>query len=45
MVDLRKELFPFYAGLGYREAGEEPFPEGYELLLPCRFMVLRKPLV
>ena len=45
VVDLRKELLPFYAGLGYREAGEEPFPEGYELLLPCRFMVLRKPLV
>ncbi len=44
VVDLRRELFPFYAGLGYREAGEEPFSEGYETRLPCRFVVLRKAL-
>lgn len=44
VVDRREELFPFYAQLGYRVAGEEPFPEGYDLRLPCRFVVLRKPL-
>ena len=44
VVDLRKELFAFYAGLGYREVGEEPFPAEVTPSLPCHFVVLRKPL-
>jgi N-acetylglutamate synthase-like GNAT family acetyltransferase len=44
VVDARTELFPFYAGLGYGREGEEPFPEGYALRIPCRFVVMRKTL-
>ncbi len=46
VVNLRKELFPFYAALGYAEAGAAAFPEGEEarLLRPCHFVVMRKAL-
>jgi GNAT superfamily N-acetyltransferase len=44
VVDVRTELLPFYEGLGYRKVGEEPFPDGYELRVPCRFVVMRKTL-
>jgi len=44
VVDLRKELFAFYAALGYREVGEEPFPAAVTPTHPCHFVVLRKPL-
>ncbi len=44
VVNVRAELVPFYAGLGYRREGEEPFPEGYELRMPCHFVVMRKAL-
>jgi GNAT superfamily N-acetyltransferase len=44
VVDVRTELLPFYEGLGYRRVGEEPFSEGYELRMPCRFVVMRKAL-
>lgn len=44
VVDVRTELLPFYDGLGYRRVGDEPFAEGYELRVPCRFLVFRKTL-
>jgi N-acetylglutamate synthase-like GNAT family acetyltransferase len=46
VVNLRKELFPFYARLGYAEAGAAAFPESERsrLLRPCHFVVMRKAL-
>jgi N-acetylglutamate synthase-like GNAT family acetyltransferase len=46
VVNLRKELFPFYARLGYAEAGAAAFPESERarLLRPCHFVVMRKVL-
>ena len=44
VVDVRTELLPFYSKLGYRRVGEEPFAEGYELRVPCCFVVMRKSL-
>ena len=44
VVDLRRELFPFYERLGYREAGFEPFPPEPATRQPCRFVVMRKSL-
>jgi len=44
VVDQRHELFPFYARLGYREAGTEPFPAQPSPRIPCRFVVMRKAL-
>jgi GNAT superfamily N-acetyltransferase len=44
VVDLRKELPPFYRRLGYEETGTEPFPEPEITKLPCRFVVMSKPL-
>ena len=44
VVDLRRELFPFYERLGYREAGFEPFPPEPSTRQPCRFVVMRKAL-
>jgi GNAT superfamily N-acetyltransferase len=44
VVNLRRELFPFYAHLGYVEAGTVPFPEkeSARLLEPCHFVLMRK---
>jgi N-acetylglutamate synthase-like GNAT family acetyltransferase len=46
VVNLRKELVPFYAALGYAEAGAAAFPEKEKarLLRPCHFIVMRKAL-
>ena len=44
VVNLRKELPPFYRGHGYVESGQEPFPEGVPLKLPCHFVRMSKPL-
>ena len=44
VVDLRRELFPFYEHLGYREVGREPFPPTPPTKRPCAFVVMRKPL-
>lgn len=46
VVNLRKELLPFYAALGYAASGAAPFPEGEasRLLHPCHFVVMRKAL-
>jgi GNAT superfamily N-acetyltransferase len=44
VVDLRSELPPFYRRLGYSEVGSEPFSDPERAKLPCRFIVMRKPL-
>lgn len=44
VVDLRKDLDPFYLGMGYRVSGEAPFPDGVETRIPCRFLVMSKSL-
>jgi GNAT superfamily N-acetyltransferase len=44
VVDLRKDLDPFYLGMGYRFSGEAAFPEGLETRIPCRFLVMSKSL-
>jgi GNAT superfamily N-acetyltransferase len=46
VVSLRVELFPFYAQLGYVEAGTAPFSESARerLLRPCHFVLMRKTL-
>ena len=46
VVNLRKELFPFYRALGYAEAGAAAFPESEKprLLRACHFVVMRKAL-
>lgn len=44
VVDLRKELPPFYRRLGYEETATEPFPDPASSKLPCRFLVMSKPL-
>jgi GNAT superfamily N-acetyltransferase len=44
VVDLRKDLDPFYLGLGYRFSGEAAFPEGLVTRIPCRFLVMGKRL-
>lgn len=44
VVDLRKELPPFYRRLGYEETNREPFPEPGLAKLPCEFVVMSKTL-
>lgn len=44
IVDQRKELPAFYEKLGYRVTSEEPFPEGFETLVPCRMVNMAKAL-
>lgn len=46
VVNWREDLFPFYARLGYAEAGAAPFPESdhERLLRPSHFVVMRKVL-
>jgi GNAT superfamily N-acetyltransferase len=44
VVDVRRELFPFYDRLGYREVGFEPFPPEPSPSQACRFVVMRKSL-
>ncbi len=44
IVNLRKELPPFYRRLGYVETGSEPFPADVATKLPCHFIKMSKPL-
>lgn len=44
VVNLREELPPYYARLGYAAVGELPFPRPEELSQPCHLIVMRKPL-
>lgn len=44
VVNLRKELPPFYRGLGYVENGTAPFPEESNPRLPCHFIIMTKVL-
>lgn len=44
VVDVREELPPLYRRLGYVEVGTEPFPDTERAKLPCRFIVMTKPL-
>jgi GNAT superfamily N-acetyltransferase len=43
VVNHRRELFPFYGGMGYRVIGEKPF-EDVRLHQPCSFVMMRKTL-
>jgi GNAT superfamily N-acetyltransferase len=43
VVNHRRELFPFYGGLGYRVIGEKPFGDA-RLHQPCHFVMMRKSL-
>jgi GNAT superfamily N-acetyltransferase len=43
VVNHRRELFPFYGGLGYRVIGEKPF-EDVRLVQPCHYVMMRKTL-
>lgn len=43
VVNHRRELFPFYGGMGYRVIGEKPF-EDVRLTQPCHFVLMRKTL-
>ena len=44
VVNLRTELPPFYAALGYHEVGSAPFPPESATKLPCHFLLMSKPL-
>jgi predicted N-acetyltransferase YhbS len=41
VLNLRTELPPFYAMLGYRETGTAPFPDS-RAQLPCHFILMSK---
>jgi predicted N-acetyltransferase YhbS len=45
IVNLRKELPPYYQHLGYQEVGTEKFPAEIPAILPCHFLVMRKVLL
>ena len=44
IVNLRRELPPFYRRLGYTETGTEPFPADVKPSQPCHFIKMSKPL-
>ena len=44
MVDVRLELPPFYAKLGFREIGTAPFRDQRLLLRPAHLILMTKPL-
>ncbi len=44
IVNLRKELPPFYQRRGYVEAGTSPFPEDVPTKIPCHFINMSKAL-
>jgi GNAT superfamily N-acetyltransferase len=44
IVDLRRELPPFYRKLGYVEVATEPFPDQIEITIPCQLMRMSKTL-
>lgn len=45
VVNLRKELFPFYRKLGFAPTGVIPFPLPSKLILPCHLVQMTKALV
>ncbi|HJV88854.1 MAG TPA: GNAT family N-acetyltransferase [Holophagaceae bacterium] len=45
VVNLRKELFPFYRKLGFAPMGVIPFPMPSKLILPCHLVQMTKALV
>jgi predicted N-acetyltransferase YhbS len=45
IVNLRKELPPYYRHLGYQEVGTEKFPAEIPAILPCHFLIMRKALL
>jgi predicted N-acetyltransferase YhbS len=45
IVNLRKELPPYYRHLGYQEVGTEKFPAEIPAILPCYFLIMRKVLL
>ena len=44
IVNLRKELPPYYRRRGYVENGTTPFPEDVPVKIPCHFINMAKPL-
>jgi predicted N-acetyltransferase YhbS len=44
VVNLRKELPPFYRKLGYEQTGTEPFPAEAHTEIPCHFLIMSKSL-
>jgi GNAT superfamily N-acetyltransferase len=44
VVDLRRELPPFYRKLGYRRTGTQPFPDPHRAKRPCQFLLMSKRL-
>jgi N-acetylglutamate synthase-like GNAT family acetyltransferase len=44
VVNVRKELPPFYQKLGYAQTGTAPFPEDKPTLVRCHFLIMSKPL-
>jgi len=44
VVNLRQELFPFYAKLGFAHSGILPFPKPEKVILPLHLVQLTKPL-
>ena len=44
VVNLRKELPPFYERLGYVPSGTLPFPDDGSVTQPCHFVVMTKRL-
>ena len=44
VVNLREELLPWYARLGFRETGTAPFPDPPKLKRPCHMVLMEKPL-
>lgn len=44
IVDLRRELPPFYRKLGYVEVATEPFPDDIEVTMPCHLVRMSKTL-
>ncbi|HJW08659.1 MAG TPA: GNAT family N-acetyltransferase [Holophagaceae bacterium] len=44
VVNLRKELFPFYAKLGFTASDVLPFPRTEKLIQPCRLVQMTKAL-
>ncbi len=44
VVNLREELRPWYARIGYEECGTRPFAASEKTRIPCHFVVMRRPL-
>ena len=44
IVDLRRELPPFYRKLGYVEVTQEPFPDEIEVKMACHLLRMNKVL-